>query len=197
MTTAREADFAIADVFLNRWSPRSFQEVAVPEQTLLGFLEAARWAPSGLNVQPWRFVYALRGDAAFEKLVTSLWPLNQAWAPRASALVAVASTTLFVPPGAPGPVPNPAHAFDSGAAWAYLAMQAHLAGWQTHAMGGFDQAAAAEAIGLPSDHAIHAIIAVGKRGAPEALNDQLRQRETASGRRPLSGTAFRGAFPGA
>ncbi|MDP9901808.1 nitroreductase [Variovorax ginsengisoli] len=161
----------------------------------MGLLEAARWAPSGLNVQPWRFVYALRGDDHWARLVASLWPGNQVWASNAAALVAITTHTLFTPPGAPAPMVNPSHAFDAGSAWAHLALQATMSGWNVHAMGGFDAAAAAAAIHLPSDHALHAIVAIGKRGDAQQLPEALQARETPSLRRPLAESVFHGAYP--
>lgn len=91
--------------------------------------------------------------------------------------------------------PSPSHAFDAGAAWGYLALQAMLSGWAAHAMGGFDKGAAEAAIHLPPDHAIHAIVAIGKRGDPNDLPENLRPRETPNQRRSLAETAHHGAFP--
>ena len=102
----RKADHSINPVFTNRWSPRSFSNEAITEDELLTLLEAARWAPSAFNAQPWRFAYALRGDALFQPLVDSMAPMNQLWAPKAAALVAVASFNLCTPPGATSPIPN-------------------------------------------------------------------------------------------
>jgi len=194
---ARVADKLIHEVFLNRWSPRAFGDATITEEQLMGLLEAARWAPSGLNIQPWRFVYAMRGDAFWAPLVASLWAGNQVWAPQAAALVVITTQTLFTPPGAPAPMVNPSHAFDAGSAWAHFALQATMSGWSVHAMGGFDAAAAATAINLPADHALHAIVAIGKRGETAQLPESLRARETPSPRRPLAESVFHGAYPAA
>ena len=191
----RVADSSIDEVFLARWSPRAFDDTPITEEELMGLLEAARWAPSGLNVQPWRFVYTMRGDAFWAPLVASLWAGNQVWAPKAAALVAFTTQTLFTPPGAPAPLVNPSHAFDAGSAWAHLALQATMSGWNVHAMGGFDATAAAAAIRLPADHALHAIVAIGKRGAAEQLPEPLQAREMPSPRRPLVDSVFHGAYP--
>jgi nitroreductase len=190
----RIADHPVAEFFTGRWSPRAFSADTISESELLVLLEAARWAPSGLNVQPWRFVYSFRGEAEFDTLVTSLWEGNQIWAKNAAALVAVAASTTLIPPGSDKAVPNPSFSFDAGAAWAHLAIQAHLNGWVTHPMGGFTPALAAEMIGLPEGFAMQAIIAIGKRGEAETLPESLRGRETPSPRRPLANTAFRGKF---
>lgn len=192
---ARVAEHPIDDMFVSRWSPRAFDPSPLSNDDLLTILEAARWAPSGGNVQPWRFVYALRGDDFWPALLGSLVPSNQVWAQKAAALVAVTSTTVYFRPNATDPTPNPSHAFDAGAAWGYLALQAMRSGFAAHAMGGFDAAAAATAIELPPSHVVHAIVAIGKRGDPQDLPEALRARETPNPRKPLSETTFHGRFP--
>ncbi|WP_370677327.1 nitroreductase family protein [Pleomorphomonas sp. PLEO] len=191
---SRIADYPIEDFFTARWSPRAFAMDTVSEQELLGLLEAARWAPSGLNAQPWRFVYSFRGEAAFDAILASLWEGNQVWAKNASALIAVVAKTTLIPPGADKEVPNPSYSFDAGAAWGYFAVQAHLRGWSSHAMGGFDAARAAEAIGMPDGYAMQAVVAIGKKGSVDALPEVLRKREVPSPRRQITDSAFRGKF---
>jgi nitroreductase len=192
--SGRQADHPIENLFLERWSSRAFDAAPMSEAQLLTLLEASRWAPSSSNIQPWRFAYALRGEPAFDALAASLMPTNQRWAPQAAALVVVASHTVSVPADR-DPAPNPHHAFDTGAAWAHLALQAHLTGWVAHAMGGFDASKAAAAVNLPKDYVIHAIVAVGRRGERASLPEALHAREVPNARRPLSETAFRGGFP--
>src|SRR5512138_1411530 len=94
----RAPEHAVDPLFVQRWSPRAFTGEELPEATLMSFLEAARWAPSAMNAQPWRFVYARRGTPSFERLLSALAPSNQAWAARASALIAVASATTMTLP---------------------------------------------------------------------------------------------------
>lgn len=193
----RVADHPIAEQFLSRWSPRAFDDTAITRDELLSLLEAARWAPSGGNVQPWRFIYALRDDEAWPQLLGSLVPSNQVWAKNAAALVAIASAAEYTWPGQAEPKPNASHAFDAGAAWGYLALQATLSGWSAHAMGGFDKDALAKAVGLPDKHALHAVVAIGRRGDPAALPENLRARESPNARRPLAENVHHGAFPAA
>ena len=190
----RKPDYPIDPLFTTRWSPRAFADVTMSEPEMLTLLEAARWAPSAQNAQEWRFAYALRGDALWQPLFESLNAKNQTWVPNASALLAVTSSTQSLPKDGTAPVPNPSHAFDTGAAWAHLALQATLSGWHVHAMGGFNLEAAAKAVELPSHHVLHCIVAVGKRGDPAQLPDGLREREAPNGRKPLSDIAVRGAF---
>ncbi|WP_028311650.1 nitroreductase family protein [Derxia gummosa] len=192
----RVTEHQIAPQFTQRWSPRSFTGEAIAEAELLGFIEAARWAPSAYNVQPWRFVYALRDTPEWTPIFESLLEFNQGWAKRASALVVVASRTTFVPPGSTESKPNGWHAFDAGAAWGSFAHQATLAGWFTHAMAGFDAAKLAVAIGLPEGFAAHAVIAVGKRGDKAQLPEGLQGREAPSGRLALAEVAVKGRFGG-
>jgi len=186
-TTAatRTPHHPIDPIFFRRWSPRAFSGEPIPDEVLMSFFEAARWAPSAMNAQPWRFVYAHRGTPAFERFLSALAPGNQAWAGRASALVGLASATTHAAAGSDAPLPSASHAFDAGAAWAQFALQAHLKGWSTHAMGGFDRARAVEALAIPPDHELQVFVAVGRRGDAATLPDWARAREQPSDRRPL------------
>ena len=190
---ARTPDHPIDPQFAGRWSPRAFTGEEIPLATLMTFFEAARWAPSSMNGQPWRFVFARRGTPAFDRFLTVLAPGNQAWADRASALVALASSTHRN--GRDGkPVPNGAHAFDAGAAWASFALQAHLTGWHAHAMGGFDHAAAQAALAVPEGYQFQVFIAVGRQGDASHLAEWARNAERPNDRLPLALTVREGTF---
>lgn len=188
----RTADHPIAAQFINRWSPRAFAETALTETNLLPLFEAARWAPSASNNQPWRFAYGLRGDAAFARIADALVPFNRSWAEKAAALVAVASRSTVAKDGVENP--NPWHTFDTGTAWGSFALQAHLNGLAAHAMGGFDAAKLAENLAMPAGYVLHAVLAVGYRGAAESLPEALRARETPSPRLPLDQIVGHGGF---
>jgi nitroreductase len=190
----RTADYPINPLFTDRWSPRSFTNEALSHEQVLTLLEAARWAPSASNVQPWRFVYALRGTAHWDGIFQALVPFNQRWAQSAGALIVVASTTTLVLSGKTEATPNPWHAFDAGAAWAQLGLQAVHSGLAAHAAGGFDGDKLRQAIELPDDLAIHAVVIVGKRGPREALPADLAAREEPNGRNALGTLAFEGKF---
>ncbi|GAP35107.1 nitroreductase family protein [Piscinibacter sakaiensis] len=192
MTTPRTADHPIDRQFLDRWSPRAFTGEALPAETLLTLLEAARWAPSAFNSQPWRFVYAHRDTPAWGPVFDTLSATNQGWARQAGALVVVLSSTHWTPPGKDAPEPLRSHAFDAGAAWGYLALQARLAGWDAHAMGGFDRERARQSLGLPETLEPQAVVAIGRRGDKSVLPDALQAREAPNGRRPLAGSIFEG-----
>jgi nitroreductase len=190
----RAPEHAVDPLFVRRWSPRAFTGEELPEATLMSLFEAARWAPSAMNVQPWRFVYARRGTPAFERFLEVLAPANQAWATRASALIAVVSQTTFTLPDREDPVASESHSFDAGAAWAQLALQADLSGWSTHAMGGFDRARANEALAVPADHRIEVFVAVGRRGDAASLPEWARKRERPNDRKPVAELVREGSF---
>lgn len=189
----RQPDHPVSPEFPARWSPRSFTARELSEAEVMSLLEAARWAPSGGNHQPWRFVWALRGDTEFAAIRHTLKGNNPVWAGEAAVLFAVASKdTVQNRDGAE--VPNRTAGFDTGAAWISLALQAHAMGLCAHAMGGFDKDALAKAIGLPSGHTLYCVVAAGEQGPAENLPDGLRERESPSGRKPVSAFALRGTF---
>ena len=190
--TPRQADHEIDDQFLHRHSPRAFTEEEISEAELMVLLEAARWAPSASNTQPARFAFARRGEPGFETIAGTLAASNRVWAEKAAALVVVASQEQVQKDGET--VTQVAHAFDAGAAWMSLALQAHLKGWIAHAMGGFDKAKATEVLHLPEGCKLHATVAIGRKGPPELLPEHLRPRETPSTRRPLAEIAGHGRF---
>lgn len=190
----REPAHAIDPLFIERWSPRAFTDATLDDATLLGFFEAARWAPSSFNAQPWRFLYGKRGSAAWQPIADALLPFNRAWAERAAVLVAVVSRTRWVPPGKTESQAIGSHAFDAGAAWAQLALQVTRAGWHAHAMGGFDPAKLREGLGVPEDHALHAVVAIGQRGEASLLPEALQARELPSQRLPLASLVAEGRF---
>ena len=189
---ARHPDHPIDPQFLTRWSPRAFAADAMSEAEVLTVLEAARWAPSASNLQPWRFAYGLRGDQGFAGIVGALVPFNRVWADKAAALVVVASAPTVTKDGVE--VANVTHAFDAGAAWAQLALQAHLSGWVAHAMGGFAHDTLRAALQVPQGFALHAVVALGRHGDLHSLPDALRAREVYSPRRPIAELAKRGSF---
>jgi len=119
---------------------------------------------------------------------------NRGWGQNASALVILASKTRFVPPGKTEAIAATTHAFDVGAAWANLALQASLSGWHTHAVGGFDKAQARELLAIPEGYELQAAIVIGKRGDKSLLSPSLQQREQPSPRRPLAELVAEGGF---
>lgn len=191
----RRTDHPIEPLFLKRWSPRAYDASPMPEADLLSILEAARWAPSAYNVQPWRFLYARRGDAHWDTFVGVLNDFNRPWAEQASALVAVVSNTVMVNDQDGTTSPMPSHSFDTGAAWAHLALQATAQGYQAHAMAGIDFDLARDVFKVPDSYAVEIVVAVGTPASPDILPDLLREREQPSGRLALDVIAYPGAFP--
>jgi nitroreductase len=194
MPDPRTPTHDIHALFTDRWSPRAFADDVIDEATLLRFFEAARWAPSGYNAQPWRFVYALRDTPAWQPILDTLSEYNRGWAQRASALVVVLSSTVWTPPGKQQKQPIVTHSFDTGAAWASFAFQATLAGWHAHGIGGFDKDVLRSRLGVPADHAIEAVIALGRRGDKALLSESLQSREHPNQRRPLNEIVAEGRF---
>jgi nitroreductase len=196
MTTAnrRTSAYPIDPLFLERWSPRAFTGESIPEPELLGLFEAARWAPSSYNSQPWRFLYARRESQSFAQFLGLLNSFNQSWAQAAAALVILVSKTTLLPPGADREVPSHTHSLDAGAAWALLALQATRSGWAAHGMAGFDRPRTAAELGVPADYRVEAAIAIGRPGDPALLPESLRAREQPSGRLPLSHVVCEGRF---
>jgi nitroreductase len=191
----RAAETPVSSLFIGRWSSRALTGEAIPDETLFALFEAARFAPSYMNSQPWRFAFARRGEPAFDRLAASLLPGNQIWAKEASALVLVASKAAFTPPGASEPILSPASSFDTGAAWASLALQASLLGWSTRAMAGFDKDKARAATGAPESLKLEAVIAIGKRGDPTLLPEERQPMEKPSPRKKMADIVFAGGFP--
>ena len=190
----RTAQAPVDARFIERWSPRSFTGKAITAQEMMSLFEAARWAPSTSNTQPWRFVYGLAGSAGFDAIFNSLVAFNQGWANKASALIAVCSATTSVAPGTTEAKPSPNHAFDTGAAWMSLALQAETMGWRTHAMGGFNADALRQALGVPDGFAVQCVVAVGEQGPRESLPAALQEREVPNGRQTLESMVAEGRF---
>jgi nitroreductase len=197
MTTAnaRESAYPIDPMFLQRWSPRAFNEELITEHDLLTMLEAGRWAASSYNSQPWRFLWARRGTAHWQKFLDLLIPFNQSWAKDASALIVLVSNTMMRPPGAPADVPSHSHSLDAGAASGYVALQASRMGWYAHGMVGFDMPRAATELKVPAGFRVEAAYAIGKLGDKSKLPEMLQAREQPSPRLPLAELAFEGGFP--
>jgi nitroreductase len=191
--SARKPDHPIDSFFADRWSPRSFLPEPIAEDDLRTIFEAARWAPSSYNNQPWRFLYARRDTANWPLFFNLLVEQNEAWAKNASVLVLVISNTQFDHNGKP----SLTHSFDAGAAWQNLALQAWLKGYAAHGMQGFDYEAAQKVLEIPKEFKVEAMIVLGKEGPKEALPSEIQEREKPSPRRPLNETIVEGKFSSA
>lgn len=186
----RSITYEINHVIVNRWSPRSFTNEKISDNDLFSLFEAARWAPSSSNSQPWRFIYAKRDSKNWNDLFNLLVDFNKQWCADASALVVIVSRKNFEHNGQP----SITHQFDTGAAWENLALQAVSQGLITHAMAGFDYEKARKDLAVPADYDVVAMIAIGKRGPKEKLSPELQAREIPNTRKPLSEIVMEGKF---
>ncbi|MDB5780326.1 nitroreductase family protein [Caballeronia mineralivorans] len=185
-------EVAIDPLLAGRWSPRAISNQAVSRELLHSVLEAARWAPSSYNMQPWRFLSFDRhhDEAAFQKAFATLVPFNQGWNANVPVLICVLAKTLT-----PKGDVNRTAPYDAGAAAMSLTLQAHALGLATHQMAGFDINAFREAFSVPDDVEVIAMIALGHHGDPALLDDVLRERENAPrARAPIGEIAFDGAW---
>ncbi|WP_020222866.1 nitroreductase family protein [Halarchaeum acidiphilum] len=185
----RDPDHDVDPLFVNRWSPRAMSGEPLDEADYRPLFEAARWAPSSRNSQPWRFAYAARGDDEWETFVELLNDFNGTWAVDAAVLVVVFSETTDEEGRSLS-----AHTFDTGAAWQNLALEGARRGLVVHPMGGFDHDAAAAELDAPDDYAVEAMVAIGERAPAESLPEDLRDGEVPSGRTPLDEFVTRGGF---
>jgi nitroreductase len=177
----------VIEDILKRWSPRAYSDKPVTPQSLKEVFEAARWAASSYNEQPWRFLVGHRGDETYRKIFDALVEFNQSWAKSAPVLILSAGKKTFTSNGSP----NHYQLHDVGAATAYIALQATALGFHAHSMGGFDRAKARKNFDIPEDFEIGAVTALGYLGDPDTLPDQMKQQELATRqRKPLSETVF-------
>lgn len=188
----RSTDRDVAAMFLDRWSPRAFADDEMSDKLLMSFFEAARWAPSSMNAQPWRFVYVKRSEPGWQPFLDALSNTNRSWALQAAALIAFVSKETIEFAGKE--VASPTHSFDTGAAWMSFALQASLSGWHTHGMAGFNDDKLREVLNVPTSFTINAVAAIGKLGDAASLPEQLKLREIPSERYSLEELVFNGKF---
>lgn len=195
MTSPRQPDHSIDPLFLERWSPRAFDGSEVPDADLMTMFEAARWAPSAFNSQPWHFVYAKRGDENWERFLSLLIPFNRGWAQTASVLVFIVSDMMpFTDRHTGEPAPSTTHSFDAGAAWLSLALQATRMGYHAHGMSGLEYEIAPAELGLTDRYHLNAACVIGRIGDPAQLDEKQRAREHPSDRKPQGQFVHRGGF---
>ncbi len=162
----------------------------IPDSELMRLFEAARWAPSSYNGQPWRFIYAKRNTESWNKLFGLMVDFNKSWAKNAAALVLIISRKNFEN----NEQPSITHQFDAGAAWENLALQGETQGLVTHGMQGFDYDRARTELGIPDTYDVLAMIAIGKPGKKDTLPPELQEREVLSDRKPLNEIIMEGSY---
>ena len=189
---ARKMEYSIDPLFIGRWSPRAMSGEKIPREKLMSLFEAARWAPSSYNSQPWKFIFAEKDGKDWNNIFGLLAEFNQGWTINASALAVVVSKKTFDKDGKY----SRTHSYDAGAAWANLALQGHLMGLVVHGMSGFDYDKARKVLNVPEDHDVEAMFAVGRPGIKENLPQAMQQMEIPSTRKSVSEFAFEGRFGG-
>lgn len=186
----RQNETAVTPLILKRWSPRALSGESLSDEELLALFEAAKWAPSCYNNQPWRFIYVKKGTPAWDKLFSVLASGNKIWTAKAAVLVLVLSRSHFEL----NDRPNPTASFDCGAAWENLALEATARGLVAHAMSGFDYEAARANFNIPNSYKLEAVIALGRPGKREDLPEDLRAIEFPSDRKKVKEIISEGEF---
>jgi len=187
---SRKPTHPINDIILNRWSSRAMSGESLSDDELMPLFEAARWAPSSFNNQPWRFIYAKRDDDSWSSLFDLLIEGNQAWAKNAAALVIVISRKTFEHNDKPART----HTYDTGAAAENLAIEGTQRGLVVHAMEGFDYDKAKAVAKIPDNFQVEAMIAIGKKGKTEDLPEHFQKGEEPNGRKELGEIVMEGQF---
>jgi nitroreductase len=185
----RQLGHAVEQVFVDRWSPRAMSGEEITNGDLLTLFEAARWAPSSMNNQPWRILYAPRSSRHWPLFFDLLVDSNKIWCAHAAVLVVVVSKTVFE-----SGKPCRTHSYDSGAAWMSLALQGSMMGLVVHGMQGFDYERTRAALEIPDEFQVEAMAAIGRPGRIEDLPEALQARETPNDRRPLAQSICEGPF---
>jgi nitroreductase len=177
-----ETAVPVNEVIATRRSPRSLDpSIEISDTDLLAILEAARWAPSAFNGQPWRFFVGRQGDSTYSQILDSLVEFNQGWAKNAASLILVAAK----PTRDDGSI-HPDYQFDCGLAVAQLVIETHDRGLVAHQMTGFDKDKARTNLEMASEFVPVVVIAIGKQDTPEKLSEAMAEREVAPrGRKPL------------
>lgn len=190
--TATDLRSGLTPLLRDRWSPRVLDDThELSDEDLLLLLEAARWAPSTGNSQPWSYLVGRRGDDTFARILPTLSRGNSGWVPRASAVLVSLRQVAPAPGEEPGTYAYAAH--DTGQAAAHLTVQAMSRGLVVHQFAGFDHDAVAAEFGVPDHVAVTAGIAVGRLGDPATADVPERDR-SARTRRPLADFVYAGAW---
>lgn len=153
----------------NRWSTRAFKPLKVEQEKINSVLEAATWAPSAFNEQPWRFIVGSKGGETYDKILETLVAWNQKWASNADVLVLNIAKRNFTHNNRP----NATYEYDLGQAVAFMSLEAVNQGLFSHQMTGFDPEKAAEKFNIDDDFKIVSVIAIGYYGNAEELPEDM------------------------
>lgn len=186
----RETAYPIEQLIQKRYSPRAMSGESITDAELMSLFEAARWAPSSYNAQPWRFIYAKRETKHWNTLFDLLVPFNQSWVKQGAVLMLIISHKNFTHNGKP----SITHSFDTGAAWENLSLQGTALDLVVHGMQGFDYEKAKQKCMVPDDYQVEAMAAIGRPGRVDDLPPDLQEKEKASNRISLTEFIFEGVF---
>jgi nitroreductase len=187
----RKIAHKVNKIFPERWSPRAMSGEKLSDEELFSLFEAARWAPSSFNNQPWRFIYAKKNSEHWNKLFNLLVEFNQQWCENAAVLVVIVSKKTFENNNKP----SITHSYDTGSAWMSLALQGSLQGLVVHGMESFDYEKAKLNLKIPKGYKVEAMTAIGKPGEIKDLPEKMQQKEKPSGRKLIKEIVFEGQFP--
>lgn len=183
-------DYPVHPLVASRWSPRAYDPRPVEKEKLQRIFEAARWAASSSNIQPWYFLIGFKGDAVYQRIFETLVEFNQDWAIHAPVLALAIAKTTNNRGGQ-----NRSYAYDLGQAVATLSLQATAEGVYAHQMGGFDAEAAELAFEIPEEYKVLVVFTLGYLGDAEILNPNLFKLEISPrSRRAASESVFTGSF---
>ena len=183
----RKSDHPIHKILLDRWSGRAMSGETINDAELFTLFEAARWAPSSYNEQPWRFVYTKRDSKQWPQALALLTEGNQSWCKNAAVLICLVSRKNF----ARNNSKNLNNLSDAGAAWQNLAIQASQNNLVSHAMAGFDFEKARSLFNVSADFDVVEMIAIGKPAPASILSEQLQAMEVPNGRKPITELIFK------
>lgn len=173
MKPKKDIKYELVKEIETRWSGRAFDQKEIPQISLEQIFEAARWAPSSYNAQPWNFIVGRKGTETFSKIQSTLLPGNEPWAKNAGALILTFVKTVVGRENKP----NKYAWHDTGASVAFLTLQAEKLNLNVHQMGGFNPSKAEEIFNLEENHEFVSAIAIGFRGDADVLDENLKKRE--------------------
>lgn len=189
----RKTTYPIQPLILNRWSPRAMTKEPLKDEELFPLFEAARWAPSSYNGQPWRFLYAKRDTPNWNLFFDLLIDFNKSWCVNGAVLGLILARKTFEK----NEKPAKTSALDTGAAWQNICLEGTSRGLVVHGMQGFNYEKARSALNVPEVFEILAMFAVGKKAPKESLSKELQEKEVPSSRKELTEFVFEGKFPSA
>lgn len=191
MKKPADNDHPIHELTRQRWSPRAFTDKPVEVSLICSLVESARWSPSAMNEQPWRFFIGIKGDTTWEHIYETLIGWNQQWAKHAPVLLVAVGKTAYETTGKD----NYWWAYDTGQAMAQLTLEATHLNLSVHQMGGFDQKKIIHLLNIPEGYNPLVVAAIGYPGNPETLPEELRKREFAPReRKSISQFVYQGTF---